>query len=321
MAKVSALRKEESLPEVDIQEGQKIQENSVLLMLSMSMPGLNRSVAKANIADKEDDDADKFAVTIDADVDMIRVSKSILSSPQYKDVVSHANATKRALMRVGFRAIFKDGCFLVPVETISEVDMFLEGRIKEWSVLIEKFLAAYPKQKEEAKRLRKLYDESEYPTVGAMRAAFKFTKRYFTFDTPSSIKNFNKSVYEKSKAETERFWAETANQVNGALVKMVNDFIEAAISKFQSPDGKAKTFSDSYVKKLEQFWDVIEKRNMGHKVELNEVVNKARKITKGLDAEALKQPQVFKDVREQFELLKKDLDKMLIDKPTRKIRL
>ena len=114
-----------------VEEGKKVQENSILLMLNFSSPGLRRSVARTDIADSSSEDAEDFAVQIDADPDMVYVSKQIINSPEFRDIQSHRNGIKRALSNVGFKNIFRSGCFLVSLDTLNEIDSYVEGKVAE----------------------------------------------------------------------------------------------------------------------------------------------------------------------------------------------
>jgi hypothetical protein len=323
MAKVVALKK--TMDDFEIEEGKKVQENSILLMLSFSMPGLSRSVSRDDIADRQDSNADDFAVSIDADTEMVKVSKVILNSPEYKAIRSHVGATKRAIARIGFRAIFKDACVLLPSEPqiLEEVDTFVEERMEEFFVLKDAFVKVYPKQREDAKRLRALYDKSEYPSTSAMNAAFKVTKRYFTFDTPNSLKTLNKKIYDREEQRTKEFWAETASKVEGALITSFSDLMKHALSKMTgAQDGKQKVLTDAALQRIESFLNVFEKRNITGSGQLSLIVDQARKVVKGVDAKAIREEgQVAKAVKEGFESVKKQLDDMLVDRPSRKIRL
>jgi len=309
--------------QIDEDKSKQIQENSVLLMISFRMPGMRRSVNKSDIADKNNANADDFAVTIDSDTEMVNVSKSILTSPEFKDVASHYNGIKRALSRVGFRAVFKEGCFLIPTDTLNEIDYFIEKKIKEGEVLVEKFLKAYPKQKQEAKRLRALYDEADYPSVEELKGSFGVTKRYFTFDTPGRMKDINMALYEKEKKKTESFWAETATKIDQALIESFNGLVTHAVGKLSGDgSGGKKVFTDSAMKRIEDFLAVFDKRNVSKNADLAAIMDKARKVVKGLDATAVQnEGQVGISVKEGFEQVKRELDKLMVRKPGRKIRL
>ena len=87
-------------------------------------------------------------------------------------------------------------------------------------------------------------------------------------------------------------------------------------------DGKRKTFTDASMKKWDDFLNVFDKRNMTKSVKLAEVVAKARKVTKGLDATAIRnETHIQKEVKEGFDKIQKELSNMLVEKPSRKIRL
>jgi hypothetical protein len=300
-----------------IEEGKNVQKNSLLLMFSVSLPGLHRSVGRESIADKNNKDADDFAVSIDADTDMVRVTKEILDAIEFDDVVSHWNSVKRALARVGYRGVFKDGCYCIPSETLSDVDAFLDKREREGKVLWAKFIAAYPARKAEAKRLRALYKEDDYPSPAELNASYKVRRRFFTFDTPEALRDINVEVYNREKKRTEEFWQETGKQINNALIQSFNNLVSQAADKLSN----GKVITNAGMQKIEDFLEVFEKRNITKNTDLIAIANKAKRVLKGIDATALQEGQVRLDVSKGFDEIRKSLEKMMVDRPTSRIRL
>src|SRR5262249_6551018 len=83
--------------------------------------------------------------------------------------------------------------------------------------------------------------------------------------------------------------------------------------------GKKKRFDDSMVAKLDDFLKTFEARNLTNDTELKSLVSQARSIMKGVTPKQLRDLDNVRDsVASQFEKLKKDLDKNIVVKSTRK---
>ena len=87
-------------------------------------------------------------------------------------------------------------------------------------------------------------------------------------------------------------------------------------------DGKAKIFRDSAVENLTEFFDRFGKLSIGSSEQLNEVIAHAKDAIAGKGADVLRKDQSLRDkLAEDLAGVRKEIDKLMIDRPKRLIEL
>ena len=96
--------------------------------------------------------------------------------------------------------------------------------------------------------------------------------------------------------------------------------VDHLIDRLSGEDGKAKKFKEGTIKNLEDFLDSFTVRDITDDTDMSKLVEKARKVLGGTDADTLrKDPDFRQRVMTGFSDLKTTLDGLLIDRPSRKI--
>jgi len=295
---------------------QEITAKSVCLVLSFTRVGTRRSVS-----------ADQ--VKVDADKSMVHVSKDLFNSPQLRAIVSHDNATRRwVVSRSVPSPLFRDSVYLLGVDAIEEVCEHLEKRKADRAKLEDVFFEAYPslvaaaKQPAEDGGLGALFDLSEYPSVGVLRAALGMEWSLIEWGTPErKLSTISQALYEREKAKAEEQWKNAAVQIEDALVVGMQEVFGHLADRLSGgEDGKPKRFKQATVRRVEDFLDLFAKRNLTGREDLAALAEKGRKLLSGVDAAALKSDDVLR-ARAVIGVgeITKALDGMLEARPRRKI--
>lgn len=299
---------------------QEIMAKSVCLVLSFARIGSKRSVASNEVK------VSATEATKALDQSMVHVGKDLFDSPQLRAIVTHDSVTRKwVVSRSVPSPLFRNSVYLLSVDAVEEVCEHLEERREDRAKLEEEFVAAWLGLVREAKwRLGPLFDPSEYPTVNALRDALKMEWSLIEWGTPEKkLRTISKAMFEKERAKAEAMWANAAVQIEDALVAGMSEvFSHLADVLSGGEDGKPKKFKQASVSKVEEFLELLAKRNLTGRKDLDELAEKGRRLLTGVDAKDLKsddklRARVVKGVGE----IKSSLGEMLEARPARKITL
>src|SRR5262249_55420521 len=131
-------------------------------------------------------------------------------------------------------------------------------------------------------------------------------------------------IFQKAQEQFSAECAELYGEVRNALRAAFNGLVSHIVDRLGYEDegnrgGKKKIFSDSMVEKMEDFLKTFEARNLSNDTDLKAIVEKARKAMKGVSADDLRNMDTIRSsVAMQFEALKKEMDKNIVIKSTRR---
>jgi hypothetical protein len=260
-------------------------------------------------------------VEVDADKAWIGVSKKLFDAPEWK-AIQTLDGEARRYVTDRCALILKNGIYMMPADFVEDVRDKLTEFNRERNELVGKLIRVYDATiAESRKRLRGLFDASEYPTVEEIREAFKITWRVISWDTPANLKNVSKAVYEEEQKKAAASWKEMQADMQQILRVSMADLVDHLVDKL-TPDekGKKKVFRDTAVTKIQEFLATFDARNVTNDVELKAMALKARNLIEGVDAQTLRDSRGTREnVRAGFEKIARAFDTMLVDKPTRSI--
>lgn len=285
-----------------------LDDKSVCMIVDFNKIGNSKRVATA-------------AIEVDADKTMLRVNKSLLDSPEFDAIKQHDGYTKRWLYTRSLPSLFKSGIFRIPNTLLVEVDEYLQERSKERAKLVKTFVASYPERVAEALHsLRVLGAASDYKSPEEAATEFSLTWRYIAFSVPDSLKAIRKGLFERENKKTEKLFIEANAEIQNMLRESMAGFVDSLVSKLSDKsDGKAKRIHQSKLDKMADFIATFDARNIVDDVQLKALVVKARDLMKGVDTDKLKDSDgVREKVKVGFEKIKKQLDGMIVDKPSRR---
>lgn len=271
------------------------------------------------------------AVEVNADKDMLRVSKTLLDSEELKAIRKKDGSIRQFLYNQCVQSGIKWGFYLVPIASVERVEEKLKQLQREREALIDAWLcpdvltgkSPYEVQVEaQALTLRDLYNPGDYPPAERVRQAFSFEWQYVSFGTPGKLKSISKTMFEEEQKKAARKWEEATNAVQQVLRANLLDMIEHATDKLTGKrgDGKPKIFRDSMVVNLKEFMATFQDRNITDDAELGALVSQANALIEGVDPKTLRTDDSVRDtVRAGFEAIKTQLDAMVTDRPKRAI--
>ena len=288
-------------------------ENTVLLNLTISSPGNIRKV-------------DTAQVEVDADKDMLKLSKELWKSPEYDAIKSMMGEARRWVQTKCLPASFiKGGFHILPLDLMEQVVDRLGEFQEQLKPLVDNFCRMYETRKAEAVgRLRELYDDSQYPPVHKIRESFGMTWKFMSVGVPGQLAEFNERYFAEAKQQAERDWQQATEEIRTLLRESMRGLVEHMIDQLTpTPDGKRKRFYESTISKFKEFMQDFPFRNLANDSELHEAVEQAQSLLNGATADALRKgPSWYRaQVKQGMDQLRQRLDSMLEDVPERAIAL
>jgi hypothetical protein len=287
-----------------------IQRDAVILYLSV---GRLRTKRKLN----------SDAVQSDIAPDMLHVSKEILQSEELKAVSQFDNEVRHWVRARALPSPFsKKGLMLLPVRLIEPVMAQLDRKQVERLELIEAFMKAYDRCKEEAQgKLGSAFNEGDYPSEEAVRRTFFFECQMWELSAPGKLKSVSKELYQRELAKMNNMWSEASKTVTNVLLEEFRKMTAHMVERLTpSGDGKTKVFRDSVVTNMLEWMDLFKSRNLTNDVQLVDVVDRAKELISGIDAEALRDSKGLRHkLATDFQGLTDRLDEAIINAPIRAI--
>lgn len=215
-----------------------------------------------------------------------------------------------------------DGAVFVPASEIERIDAKLatfEARYKE---AVADFVKDYPALREASRvQLGSLYSISDYPQNVASRFAFSW--RFLTLAPASDAQLLNPALVAKEREKFQALMAEAAQSAVTELRVRFAACVDHVVERLSGEDdGKPKIFRDSLIGNLRDFLDGFKALNVCDDRDLADLVTRARDTLDGIEVNDLRKNESLRStIASRMADVQGVLDGMIVDRPTRKIRL
>jgi hypothetical protein len=261
-------------------------------------------------------------IEADADKDLLRVSKHLLDSAELKAIGRFDGEIRRFLYNICLP--FEVGIHLLPISAIEAVEQKLRQFAEQRQELVKSFLVAYPALcQDAAKRLRGLYNPADYPPASDVEREFGFSWQYVSFGVPDQLKGISQEVWQQEREKAAQRMAEASSEIQQVLRATMAKLVQHMAERLKvGADGKPVRFKETTVSNLVEFLANFEFRNVTDDAELQGLVNQARTLLQGVDADDLRSTgELRARVQAGMEGLASQLDTMLTKSGSRKFRL
>ncbi len=240
-------------------------------------------------------------VEVNADKSLLRMSMTLVDSPEIAAIDRHDSQTTKYLASIGHNSMFKGGIWIVSVAIVKQVDDYLHVRLAERETLIEIAASMFDQRVAETKaRLGDCVNDKYYPTSAEFRACYEFKWKWFSFDTPARLKQISAELFEQERQKAASELASVAQECRDAmraqLLKLVGHLHERLTP---SEDGKTKRFTKSTVAQLNDFLSMFELKDVTADSDLGDVVKQARAAMEGIDAKDLQTDELIRTKMQQ----------------------
>lgn len=284
-------------------------ERAILLSVSFSRLGITKKVRGARI--------DK-----DADSDTYNVTKRLFRCAEFDAIRSLDNEVKGFLESKCLPSTVKGGIYFLPILSIEEVDRRLTQYAAQRDQLVAGFVDIYPNLLLQAEwRLRALFDAGDYPHQERVAEHFSMNWQTLTLGVPDVLQTISSEMFEREREKAARQWEDAQAQIQTLLRVRMKGLVEHLTERL-TPDkeGNLKVFRNSLVGNIESFLSEFDALNITDDAQLAQVVQEARGLLSGVDAETLRRSTDTRAaLREGFETMAQSLETMIVDKPRRAI--
>lgn len=259
----------------------------------------------------------KSAVTVDADPEFYNATKYLVDRNYLQPLESVRGEARNYLYRKTLTFPIP-GILFVPKDMGGTIDQEMVVFQSKFNELVEEFARNYETFIDQARvKLGNLFNPTEYPKD--IRMHFSFTWKLYNFDAPDQIQVFSPEIYEKAVSDyqqTIREFQETAvTTLRTTFSEMVDHIVERL-------SGERKTFRDSLIGNIKEFLGDFNALNITNNAELSQAVEKCQKILDGVNVDVIRNNDKFRHhIANSMSEVKTQLDKMMVSRPMRKIRV
>jgi hypothetical protein len=260
-------------------------------------------------------------VDVDADKRLISVSKKLLDAAELDEIRRFDNEVRHFVYQTCLP--YDPGIHLISYEAVEPVEEKLLQAQSERPALVETFLNVYPQLcRRISARLRVLYNPADYPPVDFVRSKFTFTWQYLRFGTPGELNEISPRIFAREREKAAQKMAEATLEIQQLLRTTLAEMVAGLRDRLtDNGDGKRRQLRDAAVRNLKEFLSTFNIRNVTDDRELSELVNRARGLLDGVDAEVIRNTDTLRErIRTGMGEISSRLDTMIIDRPARKFR-
>ena len=168
-------------------------------------------------------------------------------------------------------------------------------------------------------RLGSLYNQDDYPS--SLSDEFNVSWDFPSVDAPDYLRQLSPEIYRR---ECERVRSQFSNAVELAeqmFQEQLAELVEHLVERLSADEsGKKKTFRDSTITNLDEFFSRFRQLNIGSNEELGQIVEQAQSVIRGIEPQGLRDNETLRQrIATKMSAVQANLDGMMIDRPRRNI--
>ena len=301
------LRQESSAP------GERLRRTMAAVRVSVRWFGIRRSLT----AQQKAEAAEPFG----AEAKFLSAGKKLLdnAAPSFKAVTAVRNRAVSFWRSVSL-PYPEPGVRLIRQDKIDGFATQMRTFQEELAEAVENLDRNYHELKAVARqRLGSLFDAGDYPESLAEMFAIEFD--FPSVEVPDYLQQLNPQLYEEECRRVQSRFDEAVRLAEQAftaeLAKLVSHLTERLSG---TEDGRPKTFRDSIVGNLTEFFERFRELNVRSNEDLDRLVADAQRVIRGVEPQALRDNQGLRQhVATEMSRVQSVLDGLLVDRPRRNI--
>jgi hypothetical protein len=249
----------------------------------------------------------------DADESLIRVTKTLIDSPEIDAVRKHDGETRRLVSDITMPGFF-EGIHFISRSAMEGLDAQLSQRQIERVALVNAAADTLEdRAKDTLKRLGDAGDPSEIPTAQAFRDAYSMEWSFLELKVPDSLpSDMKKKEEEKLASRIENATEGIRKGLRAGFVEHVDQFIDRLEGKREN--GKIKIFRDSMIENAVKFMTSFNAKNLADDDALAGLVADFRDALDGVTADDLRNVEelrentlaAMQEIKAKFNALEKE---------------
>jgi len=292
---------------------QRLRSTMAAVRVSLSWLGVRKTLTREQKAQAAD--------TFGAESEFLSAGKKLLDTrhPAYKAV----NSIRSRIVSYwkGITLPFPEpGIRLIRQEDVESFDLQLATLKAELEEAVGQLNDEYAGLKSAAReRLGRLFNAADYPE--SLLGLFEVQWDYPSVEPPSYLRQLSPELYKQECQRVAARFDEAVRLAEEAFTGELADLVSHLRERISGQeDGKPKVFRDSAVENLSDFFERFRKLSIGSNQQLDQLVEQAQEIMRGVKPERLRDSQSFRThVAEELANVQMALDQLLVDRPRRNI--
>ena len=212
------------------------------------------------------------------------------------------------------------GIRLIRQHDIDRFNRHMEALKEELTDAVWRLDAHYEELKDAARdRLGSLYDPADYPEF--LQGLFAVSWDFPSVEPPDYLQQLNPGLYRQECQRVAARFDEAVQLAEQAFVEELTRLISHLTERLTGQaDGKPKTFRDSTVENLTEFFERFRQLNVRSNQQLDVLVGQCRSIVQGVEPQQLRDSNALRQtVATELSVVESVLDTLLVDRPRRNI--
>ena len=282
----------------------KVTQNTICLVVKKGRFGTKRKAAMQE-------------VDVDADKQLLALSKTILESAEVKKVAQLDGELQSYLKGLCLRSMFRGGVYLIPLGLVEEFNAMLHDLSDRRKVLVEEAVATYDQRiLKTSERLQVLHDPGDYPGNDRFKSRFYLEWQFVTWETPTRLRAIKPTLFEVERQKAAAKLSAVADECRLAMRAGLKELVDHMVERLQpDEEGKKKKFGKRTVENFFEFFRTFELKNVTDDTDLAVVVAKAKQVMSGVDADMLRKDDAMRAaIMQQFTQIKGELDPITVER-------
>jgi len=292
---------------------QRLQATMAAVRLSVRWLGTRKTLS----ADQKAQAADAFG----AEGEFLSAGKKLLDNrhPAFKAVTSVRTRAVRFWKSLSL-PYPEPGLRLIRQDAIDAFDDQMQVFREELAESVAALDHQYGSLKSSAaERLGSLFNEADYPDT--LDGLFAIDWDFPSVEPPDYLRQLKPELYQQQCRRVSARFDEAVQLAEQAFLDELGTLVAHLTERLTGrADGKRKTFRDSAVTNLLEFFERFQRLNVRSNEQLDELVDRARQIVRGREPQQLRDDESLRSsVARQLAGVQNVLDDLLVDRPRRKI--
>jgi len=258
----------------------------------------------------------------------VRSTLRLIESEAYDTINSYINEARQWLLGRCMPSYMVKGVFFVKLDQVETFEAKI-AEVKEWmsKTGLPDLLSDYERAIDQAEvdlravsrtlRSAELFNRADYPKPNDLRSRYYVTHNWMSFGVPQ---NLPLKIREQEETKIKAKFEDAAAEITEALRAAFNELLTTATARLTAnPNGKKMIIRSALVDNFNEFIETFNARNLTDDRQLEQLVEQARALMKGVSAETLRtRPTVRRSVAAQLLNLQAAAKELVIERPDRK---
>ena len=164
-----------------------------------------------------------------------------------------------------------------------------------------------------------LFNNDDYPS--SLSNEFDVSWDFPSVDAPDYLRRLSPEIYRRECERVRSQFSNTVELAEQMFQDQLAELVEHLGERLSADEsGKPKTFRDSTITNLDDFFSRFRQLNIGSNDELDQLVEQAQSVIRGIEPQRLRDSDALRQrIASQMSAVQASLEGMMIDRPRRKI--